>query len=78
MDRLLADYFDAVNWFSLVLHEPMFRPQYKSVADSYALESQKGFLFLVSIVLGLASIGTELRTAIQTQTRRPTIGIVCG
>lgn len=53
--QIAGGLFDAVHWFSLVIHEPMFRPQYESVADSYALESQKFFLFLVSMVPGLAS-----------------------
>lgn len=55
MDGLLEDYFDAVHWFSLVIYEPTFRPQYESVADGYAFESQKGFLILLATVLGLAS-----------------------
>ena len=55
MDGLLEHYFDAVHWFSLVIYEPTFRPQYESVADGYAFESQKGFLVLLATVLGIAS-----------------------
>lgn len=55
MDNLLEEYFDTVHWFSLVIYEPTFRPQYESVADGYAFESQKGFLILLATVLGIAS-----------------------
>lgn len=55
MDGLLEDYFDSVHWFSLVIYEPTFRPQYESVAGGHAFESQKGFLFLLAVVLGMAS-----------------------
>lgn len=54
-DILLEEYFDSVHWFSLVILEPIFRPQYESIADGYAYSSQKGFLFLLATVLGLAA-----------------------
>ncbi|KAK9350413.1 fungal-specific transcription factor domain-containing protein, partial [Lipomyces doorenjongii] len=55
MDLLLEEYFDSVHWFSLVIFEPRFRPEYESVADGYAYQSQKGFLLLLSTVLGIAA-----------------------
>ncbi|KAK9367012.1 fungal-specific transcription factor domain-containing protein [Lipomyces kononenkoae] len=55
MDMLLVEYFDAVHWFSLVIYEPRFRPEYDSIADGYAYKSQKGFLILLSTVLGIAA-----------------------
>ncbi|KAK9242081.1 fungal-specific transcription factor domain-containing protein [Lipomyces tetrasporus] len=55
MDILLEEYFDSVHWFSLVIFEPRFRPEYESVADGYAYQSQKGFLLLLSTVLGIAA-----------------------
>ncbi|KAK9320488.1 fungal-specific transcription factor domain-containing protein [Lipomyces orientalis] len=55
MDVLLEEYFDSVHWFSLVIFEPRFRPEYESVADGYAYQSQKGFLLLLSTVLGIAA-----------------------
>ncbi|KAK9350416.1 fungal-specific transcription factor domain-containing protein [Lipomyces doorenjongii] len=55
MDVLLEEYFDSVHWFSLVIFEPRFRPEYDTVADGYAYQSQKGFLILLSTVLGMAA-----------------------
>ncbi|KAK9235565.1 fungal-specific transcription factor domain-containing protein [Lipomyces kononenkoae] len=55
MDMLLDEYFDAVHWFSLVIYEPRFRPEYDSIADGYAYPSQKGFLILLATVLGIAA-----------------------
>ncbi|KAK9328173.1 fungal-specific transcription factor domain-containing protein [Lipomyces starkeyi] len=55
MDVMLEEYFDSVHWFSLVIFEPRFRPEYNSVAEGYAYQSQKGFLILLSTVLGMAA-----------------------
>lgn len=55
MDDLLEEYFDSIHWFSLVIYGPTFRRQYDSVVDGYAYESQKGFLFLLATVLGIAA-----------------------
>ncbi|RDW61724.1 fungal specific transcription factor domain-containing protein [Aspergillus mulundensis] len=52
---LLEDYFDAVHWFSLVIFEPTFRKNLNSVADGFAYSSQKPFLVLVAVVLGMGS-----------------------
>ncbi|KAK9244447.1 fungal-specific transcription factor domain-containing protein [Lipomyces tetrasporus] len=55
MDILLEEYFDSVHWFSLVIFEPRFRPEYESVVEGYAFQSQKGFLILLATVLGIAA-----------------------
>jgi hypothetical protein len=55
MRVLLEEYFAAVHWFSLVIYEPKFRPQFESVADGTAYASQRGFLLLLSVVLGLGA-----------------------
>jgi hypothetical protein len=55
MGVLLEEYFAAVHWFSLVIYEPRFRPQFESVADGMAYVSQRGFLLLLSVVLGLGA-----------------------
>jgi hypothetical protein len=55
MRLLVEEYFDAVHWFSLVIHEPKFRPKFESVIDGMAYTSQKAFLLLLSIVLGMGA-----------------------
>jgi hypothetical protein len=55
MRVLLEEYFAAVHWFSLVIYEPRFRPQFESVADGMAFPSQRAFLLLLSVVLGLGA-----------------------
>ena len=55
MRLLLEEYFDAVHWFSLVIYEPRFRPKYDSVADGMACTSQKTFLLLLSVVVGMGA-----------------------
>ncbi|KAL2837188.1 fungal-specific transcription factor domain-containing protein [Aspergillus pseudoustus] len=52
---LLEEYFDAVHWFSLVIYEPTFRRSLLSVADGYAHPSQKPFLILLAVVLGMGA-----------------------
>ncbi|KAF2139778.1 uncharacterized protein K452DRAFT_336513 [Aplosporella prunicola CBS 121167] len=54
-EMLLEEYFDSVHWFSLVIHEPIFRKQYESVADGFGCPDQKGFLILLTTVLGIAA-----------------------
>lgn len=55
MYSLLDDYFDAVHWFSLVIYEPTFRKNLLSVADGLAYSSQKPFLILLAVVLGMGA-----------------------
>lgn len=52
---LLEEYFTSVHFFSLVIFEPKFRLQFDSIVDGNASPSQKGFLILLSAVMGLAS-----------------------
>ncbi|PKX90165.1 Zn(II)2Cys6 transcription factor [Aspergillus novofumigatus IBT 16806] len=55
MYSLLEDYFDAVHWFSLAIYEPTFRRKLLSVADGLAYPSQKSFLLLLAVVLGMGA-----------------------
>ncbi|RDI81939.1 hypothetical protein Vi05172_g8126 [Venturia inaequalis] len=55
MKMLVEEYFASIHWFSLVIYEPKFRAQFSSIADGLADPSQKGFLFLLSIVLAMAA-----------------------
>jgi hypothetical protein len=55
MRLLLEDYFDTVHWFSLVIYEPSFRHKFESVQDGMAYGSQKAFLLLLSVVLGMGA-----------------------
>ncbi|KAL4938787.1 hypothetical protein BDV06DRAFT_214827 [Aspergillus oleicola] len=55
MYSLLEDYFDAVHWFSLVIYEPTFRRNLQSIADGFAHPSQKSFLILLAVVLGIGA-----------------------
>lgn len=55
MRTLLEEYFDAVHWFSLVIYEPRFRTRFQSIEDGLAYPSQKTFLVLLSVVLGMGA-----------------------
>jgi hypothetical protein len=55
MYMLLEDYFDAVHWFSLAIYEPIFRKSLLSVADGFVYPSQKPFLILLAVVLGMGA-----------------------
>ncbi|KAK7732996.1 hypothetical protein SLS57_000940 [Botryosphaeria dothidea] len=63
MELLLEEYFDSVHWFSLVIYEPLFRKEYNSIADGFASQSQKGFLTLLTVVLGMAAWYRSQRNA---------------
>ncbi|EYE94653.1 uncharacterized protein EURHEDRAFT_378109 [Aspergillus ruber CBS 135680] len=52
---LLEDYFDSVHWFSLVIYEAKFRRKLASVADGFAYPSQRPFLILLTVMLGMAA-----------------------
>ncbi|PWY81744.1 putative C6 transcription factor [Aspergillus sclerotioniger CBS 115572] len=52
---LLDEYFDAVHWFSLVVHEPKFRRRLHSIADGCAHPAQRPFLLLLAVMLGMAA-----------------------
>ncbi|KAL2832589.1 fungal-specific transcription factor domain-containing protein [Aspergillus cavernicola] len=52
---LLEDYFEAVHWFSLVVYEPNFRKKLHSIADGLAYPSQKPFLLLLAVMLGMGA-----------------------
>jgi hypothetical protein len=55
MYSLPEDYFAAVHWFSLAIYEPTFRRNLYSIADGLAYPSQKSFLLLLSVVLGMGA-----------------------
>ncbi|QKX52984.1 uncharacterized protein TRUGW13939_00055 [Talaromyces rugulosus] len=52
---LLEEYFDAIHWFSLAIYEPKFRQMLHSISDGFAHHSQKPFLLLLAVMLGMAS-----------------------
>ncbi|CRG82806.1 putative transcriptional regulatory protein C1683,13c [Talaromyces islandicus] len=52
---LLEEYFDSVHWFSLVVYEPNFRNKLHSIADGFAYPSQKPFLLLLAVMLGMGA-----------------------
>ncbi|KAJ5089046.1 hypothetical protein N7532_007730 [Penicillium argentinense] len=52
---LLEDYFDAIHWFSLAIYEPKFRKLLNSIADGSANPSQRPFILLLSVMLGMAT-----------------------
>ncbi|RAL11871.1 Zn(II)2Cys6 transcription factor [Aspergillus homomorphus CBS 101889] len=52
---LLDEYFDAVHWFSLVVYEPKFRRKLQTIADGCADPSQRPFLLLLAVMLGMAA-----------------------
>lgn len=55
VNGLLEEYFDAVHWFSLVVYEPKFRKKLHSIADGFAYPSQRPFLMLLAVMLGMAA-----------------------
>ncbi|KAE8154079.1 fungal-specific transcription factor domain-containing protein [Aspergillus avenaceus] len=55
MYELLEEYFDAIHWFSLVVYEPKFRKRLHSIEDGSAHPSQKPFLLLLAVMLGMAA-----------------------
>ncbi|OJD37895.1 c6 transcription factor [Diplodia corticola] len=65
VDFLLEEYFERVHWFSLVIYEPLFRKEYDSVADGLASPEQKGFLTLLTMVVGLAAWYRSQRNAVE-------------
>ncbi|KAH8698849.1 putative C6 transcription factor [Talaromyces proteolyticus] len=52
---LLEEYFDTVHWFSLVVYEPNFRNKLHSIADGFVYPSQKPFLLLLAVMLGMGA-----------------------
>lgn len=52
---LLEEYFHSVHWFSLAIYEPKFRKRLHSIADGCAYPSQRPFLLLLSVMLGMAA-----------------------
>ncbi|THC97174.1 hypothetical protein EYZ11_003339 [Aspergillus tanneri] len=52
---LLEDYFDAIHWFSLAVYEPKFRKRLQSIADGFAYPSEKPFLLLLAVMLGMGA-----------------------
>ncbi|RAH76558.1 hypothetical protein BO86DRAFT_451583 [Aspergillus japonicus CBS 114.51] len=52
---LLDDYFDTVHWFSLVVYEPKFRRKLQTIADGCADPTQRPFLLLLAVMLGMAA-----------------------
>lgn len=55
MVTFLEEYFSSVHWFSLVIYEPSFRQAFDSIRAGYARPSQRPFLLLLSVVLGLGA-----------------------
>lgn len=55
VNGLLEEYFDAVHWFSLVVYEPKFRKKLLSIGDGFAYPSQRPFLMLLAVILGMAA-----------------------
>lgn len=55
MIAFLEEYFSSVHWFSLVIFEPSFRPAFDAVRRGHARSSQRPFLLLLSVVLGLGA-----------------------
>jgi hypothetical protein len=51
----LEEYFSSVHWFSLVIYEPSFRQSFDSIRPGFARPSQRPFLLLLSVVLGLGA-----------------------
>ncbi|KAL1642402.1 hypothetical protein SLS58_005476 [Diplodia intermedia] len=67
VEFLLEEYFERVHWFSLVIYEPLFRKEYDSVADGFASPSQKGFLTLLTIVVGLGAWYRSQKNAVEDE-----------
>lgn len=55
MVAFLQEYFESVHWFSLVIYEPTFRPNFDAVRTGTAHPSQRSFLLLLSVILGLGA-----------------------
>nr|OQO19750.1 hypothetical protein B0A51_11821 [Rachicladosporium sp. CCFEE 5018] len=55
MDAFLDEYFSSVHWFSLVVYGPRFRTALERVRSGNSRSSQRPFLLLLSIVLGLGA-----------------------
>ncbi|KAI7545274.1 hypothetical protein KC331_g6313 [Hortaea werneckii] len=55
MISLLEEYFNSVHWFSLVIYEPRFRLAFNAIRKERAHPSQRIFLLLLSVVLGLGA-----------------------
>jgi hypothetical protein len=66
MRMLLEEYFDSVHWFSLVIYEPRFRSKFESIQDGLAYPTQKSFLLLLSIVLGMGAWYKSHRSRVDT------------
>lgn len=69
MVAFLEEYFASVHWFSLVIYEPRFRPAFNSIRGAQARPSQRPFLLLLSVVLGL---GAWYRAQRPQTSERPT------
>ncbi|KAL2285942.1 hypothetical protein FJTKL_07204, partial [Diaporthe vaccinii] len=52
---LLAEYFESVHWFSLVVYEPKFHETFLTIQDGFAEPSLKPYLVTLSVMLGLAA-----------------------
>ncbi|GKZ20512.1 hypothetical protein AbraIFM66951_005836 [Aspergillus brasiliensis] len=59
---LIEEYFETVHWFSLVIYEPTFRTRLQSIADGFAHPSQKSFLLLLAVMLGMSAWYRSQRT----------------
>ncbi|TPR07744.1 Antifungal protein [Aspergillus niger] len=59
---LIEEYFDSVHWFSLVIYEPTFRTRLQSITDGFAHPSQKPFLLLLAVMLGMSAWYRSQRT----------------
>lgn len=62
----MEEYFDAVHWFSLVIYEPKFRTKFQSIEDGFARPSQKAFLILLSVMLGMAAWYRSQKKTVET------------
>ncbi|KAE8381714.1 fungal-specific transcription factor domain-containing protein [Aspergillus bertholletiae] len=69
MYELLEEYFDAIHWFSLVVYEPKFRKRLRSIEDGSAYPSQRPFLLLLAVMLGMAAWYRSQRNSDSDDTR---------
>ncbi|PWY62337.1 C6 transcription factor [Aspergillus eucalypticola CBS 122712] len=58
----IEEYFNTVHWFSLVIYEPTFRTRLHSITDGFAHPSQKSFLLLLAVMLGMSAWYRSQRT----------------